>query len=491
MASRRDDGLGCLVLLGLVGCAMVYNWVKEHPVTALLIAGAIAAVGLAIFMARAWENEELARGKQEIKNSAKLIIQKHAKTLRRRRDQTVFFGAYDEVNIDAWVKEKEHFYQNVLTFSLPAASDPSTGLKYESDYELKAFCFDVIDDVVRGEDGPVDATDIVDPIDFERWCAEQLEAQGWDARTTKGSGDQGADVIAERHGFRVVLQCKLYSKPVGNKAVQEAYAAMQFEGADLACVVTNADYTKSARLLAQQTDVLLLHRDDLLDFDAVVGNLGRPSDTEDQLAISEDDLPLEEIFAREGKRALEILSSRPAFWEYLLVEELLRSKLSLLKDEAEDVERIRARKARRRPYDFVGYLEFLNGMTKLGELTPKVTLSITNDIPAALGPSGGPGDPVALLRAVETIEAFCLEALDFETEAARIEAPEEFRGVNDAIVGIGSAAVAYFETVSQRWSTAVRGIENGSRNFAVHMILELPQLERMAEEMEKVNLVRD
>jgi hypothetical protein len=177
MASRRDDGRGCLVLLGLVACGMVYNWVSEHPVTALFIAVAIVAVGVAVFMERAREKEEIARGKQEARNSAKAIIQKHAKTLRRRRDQTVFFGAYNEVNIDAWVREKEHFYQNVLIFSLPGASDPAS-LKYESDYELRAFCFDVIEDVVCGEDSQIDADDIVDPIDFERWCADQLDLHG-------------------------------------------------------------------------------------------------------------------------------------------------------------------------------------------------------------------------------------------------------------------------------------------------------------------------
>lgn len=182
---------------------------------------------------------------------------------------------------------------------------------------------------------------------------------------------------------------------------------------------------------------------------------------------------------------MEILSSRPKFWEYLLVEELLHSKLSLLKDEAQDVERIRARKARRRPYDLASYVEFLKRMTRLSELIPNVMSSMTDDIPAALGPLGIPGDPVALLRAVETFEGFCLEVFDFETEAARTEPPEEFRGVHNALEGIGSAAVALFETFDQKWSTALRGIEKGSRDF---VILKLPQL---ADETAKVNLIDD
>ena len=70
-------------------------------------------------------------------------------------------------------------------------------------------------------------------------------------------------MIAEKDGIRAVLQCKLYSNPVGNKAVQEVNAGKIFEQAQIACVVTNSTYTKSARQLAQATGVLLLHHDDL------------------------------------------------------------------------------------------------------------------------------------------------------------------------------------------------------------------------------------
>ena len=56
---------------------------------------------------------------------------------------------------------------------------------------------------------------------------------GWDAHATQGSGDQGKDVIAKRDGVSSAIQCKLYSKPVGNKAVQEALAGAQYAGMDL------------------------------------------------------------------------------------------------------------------------------------------------------------------------------------------------------------------------------------------------------------------
>ena len=117
----------------------------------------------------------------------------------------------------------------------------------------------------------------MDPIEFERRCAEAMRLAGWTARTTKGSGDQGVDVLAERDGVRVVLQCKRYSNSVGNKAVQEAFAAKTFAKAQHAAVVTNSKFTSSARTLAASTEVLLLHFTDLARPNRLFGLVDKPS----------------------------------------------------------------------------------------------------------------------------------------------------------------------------------------------------------------------
>ena len=96
------------------------------------------------------------------------------------------------------------------------------------------------------------------PLDFEQHCADLLRQAGWQVQTTKASGDQGADVVAIKGGRRAVLQCKLYSRPVGNGAVQEAAAARDYYKADVAAVVTNAGFTAAARDLAQATRVRLM-----------------------------------------------------------------------------------------------------------------------------------------------------------------------------------------------------------------------------------------
>ncbi|MDP8984639.1 MAG: restriction endonuclease [Pseudomonadota bacterium] len=62
----------------------------------------------------------------------------------------------------------------------------------------------------------------MDPLAYEQMVADRLSDLGWSARLTKGSGDQGIDVIAEMREKKAVIQCKLYSSPVGNSAVQQA-----------------------------------------------------------------------------------------------------------------------------------------------------------------------------------------------------------------------------------------------------------------------------
>ena len=94
--------------------------------------------------------------------------------------------------------------------------------------------------------------------EFEEHCADLLRKKGYKkVRITKASGDQGVDILARRMGKSYAVQCKLYQKPVGNSAVQEAYAGMQYYNCDRGMVMTNSNFTKGARELAASTNVVL------------------------------------------------------------------------------------------------------------------------------------------------------------------------------------------------------------------------------------------
>lgn len=94
--------------------------------------------------------------------------------------------------------------------------------------------------------------------EFEEYCADLLYRKGYKKiQVTRATGDQGADILARRRGKTYAVQCKLYQKPVGNSAVQEAFAGKQYYDCDRGMVMTNSTFTKGARELADRTGVLL------------------------------------------------------------------------------------------------------------------------------------------------------------------------------------------------------------------------------------------
>lgn len=98
--------------------------------------------------------------------------------------------------------------------------------------------------------------------DFEVFVSVVLEKIGYiNTQLTKGSGDQGVDIIAEKDGVRYAIQCKRYSQPVGNKAVQEVLAGKNYYKCHVGAVITNNYFTQSAKELAKENGIILWDRD--------------------------------------------------------------------------------------------------------------------------------------------------------------------------------------------------------------------------------------
>lgn len=80
---------------------------------------------------------------------------------------------------------------------------------------------------------------------------------------TKGSGDQGVDILADKDGVSYAVQCKHYTSKIPNKAVQEAYAGARFYGCDVPVVLTNSYFLPSALELGDEIGVELWDREEL------------------------------------------------------------------------------------------------------------------------------------------------------------------------------------------------------------------------------------
>lgn len=191
------------------------------------------------------------------------FIHRHKLGLKTQYLKLVTKDVYGVMNFDKWFAERDHFIDNVIydTYK-PEACGFSRA-------ELEETVTNLAIDFAHEHAGIQDVTDL-SGVEYEQHCARILEMNGWTAKTTPGSGDQGVDVIANKGPTTVAIQCKKYSKPVGNAAVQEIVAGMRFFRAQYGAVVTNAGYTPQAQSLAQANGILLLHHSDLPNLGAIL-----------------------------------------------------------------------------------------------------------------------------------------------------------------------------------------------------------------------------
>ncbi len=103
--------------------------------------------------------------------------------------------------------------------------------------------------------------DDMDGHDFEYYCADLLRQRGFiDVSVTKGSGDYGIDILAEKDGVTYAIQCKAYASPVGVKAIQEAFAGKEYYDRMVGAVLTNQYFTNPALEAARKLKILLWDR---------------------------------------------------------------------------------------------------------------------------------------------------------------------------------------------------------------------------------------
>ncbi|NPA72009.1 MAG: restriction endonuclease [Gammaproteobacteria bacterium] len=87
----------------------------------------------------------------------------------------------------------------------------------------------------------------LDPVSFERFVGSLFEKMGYEVRTTALSGDEGVDLILRKDEKVAIVQCKRYTRPVGQPVVRDLYGAMVHNRADEAYLVTTSTITLPAQ----------------------------------------------------------------------------------------------------------------------------------------------------------------------------------------------------------------------------------------------------
>lgn len=108
--------------------------------------------------------------------------------------------------------------------------------------------------------------DKMNPYDFEEYVCKLYKGLGYNqSRCTSGSGDFGADVIAENKHEKITVQVKRYNqrKSVGSDVVQKILGAQAYYHATSSAIVTTSYFTEPAKKMAQSCRVKLIDRDEL------------------------------------------------------------------------------------------------------------------------------------------------------------------------------------------------------------------------------------
>jgi hypothetical protein len=255
----KHPGVLFLIIAGIV-ISIIYMMLVQKQETEDNQRDAVLKANLAEKDA-AWRASLVENQYQDTKKLLSKILLQHSETLVKKYRQSVYEDDYGVKVFDKWFGERDYFIDKVLCMECPGLLGIIDRTYIASTIDEKtinlSFATKRSDDVV---------VDDISPIEFEHYCANLLLTSGWEAKVTKASGDQGIDIIGSYSNFKVVFQCKKYSQPVGNSAVQEIIAGKIFERADIAAVVTNTSFTPSARQLASSANVFLLHYTDIPKF---------------------------------------------------------------------------------------------------------------------------------------------------------------------------------------------------------------------------------
>lgn len=115
-----------------------------------------------------------------------------------------------------------------------------------------------------------DTLEILNQVDdfeglkFEEFVAELLYKNGYNnIEVTKGSGDFGADIIAEKDNIRYAFQCKRFNSTIGPKPIGEVLRGMKKYNCEKGIVITNNFFTNQAIQESKICDIELWDRNKL------------------------------------------------------------------------------------------------------------------------------------------------------------------------------------------------------------------------------------
>ncbi|MCI7766661.1 MAG: restriction endonuclease [Oscillospiraceae bacterium] len=123
-------------------------------------------------------------------------------------------------------------------------------------------------------------------IEFELFCKDLLEKNGFTVSTTATTGDGGIDLIAINNNpffkGKYIVQCKRYTGTVGEPVIRDLYGVVMAERANKGILITTGTFTTAAESFAKDKQLELIDGNLLASF---VNNLETPHSSSTDLSF--------------------------------------------------------------------------------------------------------------------------------------------------------------------------------------------------------------
>ncbi len=231
MNDSQDTFIGFLILLG-IGLAIYYSIKKENK-DATDFTNSI---------------------KKSIRHKSLSVINSHKEQLAIQRRKYVHIDSYGKENVKTWFEKEIPYFIESHIFPLLTIQELNNFWVVGNEIHL------LIDSKSKQiKPKSVEFNENMNGFEFEDYCKQILESKGWKVEKTKNGADQGIDLIIQQKKRKIGVQCKKYSRPIGNKSVQEVKAGLNYYNLSEGVVLGNKTFTKSAINLGNANNIKLLH----------------------------------------------------------------------------------------------------------------------------------------------------------------------------------------------------------------------------------------
>jgi len=199
-------------------------------------------------------------------------IQAQSFALREAKAESTRPDRYGTVHPDGWQREKASFVSSRISPRLRAAGYENLlpSLLSAIDSEIERHANSLVDPIptdtgrIPGDEengkGAVDA----ELLNYASHCTALLQNAGWTIDPKPIAYGKAVDILAERDGRKLLLQCKGDSAPVGVEAVQQVHTLKERRQVDIVAIVTHAPFTRAAQQMASANGVHALRDEDLI-----------------------------------------------------------------------------------------------------------------------------------------------------------------------------------------------------------------------------------